>query len=118
MLRQLSRLIQARIRETDSLARLGGDEFAVVLPACPPEAAERIAGQIRDSVAAHRLVWDSHIYQVGVSIGLVHVPPDWATLDECMAAADKCCYMAKEAGRNRVAIYSEKGDACIMAGQG
>lgn len=117
LLRQISRLIQARIRETDSLARLGGDEFAVVLPACPHNAAERIAGQIRDSVAAHRLIWDSHVYQVGVSIGLVHVPPDWGTLDECMAAADKCCYMAKESGRNRVAIYSEKGDTCIMAGQ-
>lgn len=118
LLRQLSRLMHTRIRETDSLARLGGDEFAVVLPACPHDAAERIAGQIRDTVAAHRLVWEGQIHQVGLSIGLVHIPPELATLDECMAAADKCCYTAKEAGRNQVAIYSLKGDTCIMAGQG
>jgi diguanylate cyclase (GGDEF)-like protein/PAS domain S-box-containing protein len=118
LLRQLSRLIHMRIRESDTLARLGGDEFAAVLPACPPEVAERIAGQIRDSVAAHHLVWEHQAHRVGISIGLVHVPPDWATLDDCLAAADKCCYQAKALGRNQVAVYTEEGDKCILLGPG
>lgn len=118
LLRQLARVMQSRVRESDMLARLGGDEFAVVLPACPHDVAERIAGLILESVAGHHLVWEGKSYNVGVSIGVVHVPPDWATLDECLAAADKCCYQAKAAGRNQVAIYSMEENACNAAGSG
>lgn len=118
LLRQLSRIMQARMRETDLLARLGGDEFALVLPACPPNVAERIAGLIRESIAAHRLLWEGRTYQVGVSIGVVHVPPDWETLDECLAVADKCCYQAKAAGRNQVFVYAKETDTCSAVGHG
>lgn len=117
LLCQLSRIMQSRMRETDMLARLGGDEFALVLPACPAQVAERIAGLIRESIAAHRLIWEGRAYQVGVSIGVVHVPPDWETLDECLAVADRCCYQAKAAGRNQVFVYAKETDTCRAVGR-
>lgn len=116
LLRQLSRIMQIRMRETDYLARLGGDEFALLLSACPQTMAEHIAGLVRDSVANHRLVWEGAEYQVGVSIGVVHVPPDWASLDDCMAAADKCCYLAKDSGRNLIYVYSQESGGCRAVG--
>ena len=33
---EVSRMLQANLRETDCLARMGGDEFAVLLENCPP----------------------------------------------------------------------------------
>jgi diguanylate cyclase (GGDEF)-like protein len=69
--------------------------------------AEKIATVVRDSVANLNFVWESATYQVGASIGVVHVPPQWATLDECMAAADAACYKAKHNGRNEIVVHGQ-----------
>jgi diguanylate cyclase (GGDEF)-like protein/PAS domain S-box-containing protein len=107
LLRQLSKLMQSRVREEDALARLGGDEFGVMLQACPHDMAEKIAGVIRDSIANLKFVWEGQTHQVGASIGVVHVPPQWATLDECLAAADAACYKAKGQGRNAIVVHGQ-----------
>lgn len=107
LLKQLGKLMQSRIRENDVLARLGGDEFAIMLSACPHEMAEKIATVVRDSVANLSFVWESDKHQVGASIGVVHVPPSWATLDECLAAADAACYKAKHNGRNEIVVHGQ-----------
>lgn len=107
LLRQLSKLMQSRVREEDALARLGGDEFGVMLLACPHDMAEKIAVVIRDSIANLKFVWEGQSYQVGASIGVVHVPPQWAALDECLAAADAACYKAKGQGRNAIVVHRQ-----------
>ena len=107
LLRQIGQIMQTRIREVDLLARLGGDEFGVMLGACPPEIAERIAHALRDSISGFNFVWDGKTYQVGASIGLVHVPPHWSSLDECLAAADAACYQAKQNGRNDIVVHQQ-----------
>lgn len=107
LLRQLGKLMQSRIRENDVLARLGGDEFAIMLTACPHEMAEKIASVVRDSIANLNFVWEDTNHQVGASIGVVHVPPSWATLDECLAAADAACYKAKHNGRNEIVVHGQ-----------
>ncbi len=56
--------------------------------------------------AALRLEWNGHSHQVGASIGVVHVPPHWASLDECLAAADAACYKAKQSGRNAIVVHA------------
>jgi len=105
LLRQLGRLMFTRIREGDLLARLGGDEFGIMLISCPPEVAEKIAHLIKDSIANFTLTWNSQQYQIGASIGVVHVPPAWNSLDDCLAAADAACYQAKQSGRNQVVVH-------------
>jgi len=105
LLRQLGQVMQTRIREVDLLARLGGDEFGVMLCACPPEIAEKIAHALRDSIAGFSFVWEGEKHQVGASIGLVHVPPHWDSLDDCLAAADAACHQAKRNGRNEIVVH-------------
>jgi diguanylate cyclase (GGDEF)-like protein/PAS domain S-box-containing protein len=105
LLRQLGRLMFTRIREADLLARLGGDEFGVMLVSCPPDVAEKIAHLIKESIANFTFIWDNERYQVGASIGVVHVPPHMSSLDDCLAAADAACYRAKQGGRNRVEVH-------------
>lgn len=107
LLRQLGRIMQTRMRDVDLLARIGGDEFGIMLASCPPEIAERIASVLLESIANFNFVWDGKQYSVGASIGLVHIPPHWASLDECLAAADAACYQAKRKGRNEIVVHQQ-----------
>lgn len=104
LLRQLTKLLQSRIRSSDVLARLGGDEFGLLLAGCPLAEAVLIVDGMRASVEAFRFSWEGNTFAVGVSIGLVQIEPG-ETLGSLLSAADSACYAAKDAGRNRIHIY-------------
>jgi diguanylate cyclase (GGDEF)-like protein/PAS domain S-box-containing protein len=108
LMRQVSMLLQGRLREGDTLARIGGDEFGVILENCSTEHAERIADQLRQTVTDFHFVWHDRSFSIGVSIGLVLVAEVPLTLAEVLSAGDAACYMAKEKGRNRVQLYHRK----------
>ncbi|WP_409269074.1 EAL domain-containing protein [Pseudomonas sp. KCJK9044] len=105
LLRHICAVLQACLRESDTLARLGGDEFGVLLENCPAEQAERIAEHLRQSVQSLHFVWKGRPFVTTVSIGLVHMAQAPGTLEASLRAADMACYMAKEKGRNRVQVY-------------
>ena len=105
LLIRLSRLIQTRIRETDTLARLGGDEFALLLVGCETRRGELIAQEIMTAVRDFNFIWESKSFTVGASIGLTTISADHLNVTEIVAEADCACYWAKEKGGNRVCIY-------------
>ncbi|MBH3406300.1 EAL domain-containing protein [Pseudomonas glycinae] len=105
LLRHICALLQSGLREGDTLARLGGDEFGILLENCAPEAAEKIAESLRQTVQNLHFVWKGRPFLTTVSIGLVHVAQNPTTLEASLRAADMACYMAKEKGRNRVQVY-------------
>jgi diguanylate cyclase (GGDEF)-like protein/PAS domain S-box-containing protein len=105
LLRQVSSLLQAGVRKTDTLARLGGDEFAVLLQQCPLEQARRVANSLRESIQAFRFVWQDNTFTIGASIGVVAINAESRCLTNVLNAADAACYAAKEQGRNRVHVY-------------
>ena len=108
LMRQVSMLLQQRLREGDTLARLGGDEFGVLLENCPAEHAVRIADELRQTVTDFHFVWHARTFAIGVSIGLVNIIDGAMTLADVLSAGDAACYMAKEKGRNRVQVYHPK----------
>ena len=105
LLRQITSLLQIRLRERDTLARLGGDEFGVLLEHCPPEQAVRIADELRQTVSEFYFTWREKAFTMGVSIGLVSFSDNTLSLAEILSAADTACYIAKDKGRNRVQVY-------------
>jgi len=107
LLRQLADIFRAQIRGADTLARLGGDEFAVILNKCGLAPAVNVAEEMRAAVEDFRFGWGGQSFQVGVSIGLVLIDASSTDVEEVFKAADSACYAAKEAGRNRVHIYSQ-----------
>jgi diguanylate cyclase (GGDEF)-like protein/PAS domain S-box-containing protein len=104
-LRQLTKVMQARMRVSDTLARLGGDEFGALLESCPLDQAVRIANAIRETVRDFRFVWQAKGFSVGASIGLVPIDGRSGTASRVLAAADASCYEAKNKGRDRVQVY-------------
>lgn len=107
LLRQLADMFKIQIRGADTLARLGGDEFAIILKKCGLAPAVNVAENIRTLVEDFRFGWADQSFQIGVSIGLVMIDSSSQDVDEVFKAADSACYAAKEAGRNRLHIYSQ-----------
>jgi diguanylate cyclase (GGDEF)-like protein/PAS domain S-box-containing protein len=105
LLRQITGMLQSRIRSGDMLARLGGDEFGILLHDCVLDQALRIADTLRQAIRDYRFIWQDGVLAVGVSIGIVEITKETATVANLMSAADVACYTAKDSGRNRVELY-------------
>jgi diguanylate cyclase (GGDEF)-like protein/PAS domain S-box-containing protein len=105
LLRQVTTLLKAQVRKTDTLARLGGDEFGVLLDRCPFPQAIRIANEMRECIQGFRFVWEEQTFKIGVSIGLIMIDANSKNLSDVLSAADAACYSAKYKGRNRVHVF-------------
>jgi diguanylate cyclase (GGDEF)-like protein/PAS domain S-box-containing protein len=105
LLKQITGVLQSRVRVGDTLARLGGDEFGILLQDCPLDHALRVAEGLRQAIRDYRFVWQDGVSAVGVSIGIVEITAETPTVAGVMSAADVACYSAKDQGRNRVQLY-------------
>lgn len=117
LLRQLTGLLAATVRETDTLARLGGDEFGLMLVDCPLDQAVGIAEKLIMTVNEFRFSWDDQVFNIGASIGLVEITSHTDSVAMLFSAADSACYAAKDKGRNQVVVYNE-GDEDLAARHG
>jgi diguanylate cyclase (GGDEF)-like protein len=112
LLVQLATMMREQLRPEDLLGRLGGDEFGVLLGGVATmEAAMQAAERLRRSLESVVFTWDQRTHMVSASIGAVMLSGT-STLKELFAHADAACYLAKEAGRNRVRFHSED-DAAV-----
>jgi diguanylate cyclase (GGDEF)-like protein/PAS domain S-box-containing protein len=110
LLKQITGILQTRLRVGDTIARLGGDEFGILLQGCDAERAAKIADNLRQAIRDYRFEWEDGAMNVGVSIGIVEVNKSSESIASVMSAADVACYAAKDSGRNRVHMY-ESGSA-------
>jgi diguanylate cyclase (GGDEF)-like protein len=94
-------LLRQRTRETDLLARIGGDEFAVLLPQTDAERAEVVADDIVKALGRQTVA--NQTIRITGSVGVAMF--EHLTDTEVLAYADLAMYEAKEAGRNRLAMY-------------
>jgi diguanylate cyclase (GGDEF)-like protein len=100
-------ICQQNLRETDTLARLGGEEFVILLPKTDLTEAHHIAERLRRMVENTSIQTDSGALYVTVSIGVMSQPVSDTMLPvhKLVQGADQAMYLAKRAGRNRVAIW-------------
>ena len=110
LLRDITGLLQSRVRAEDTIARLGGDEFGVLLENCSVEQSTRIAEGVRQAIHGYRFGWGGATLSVGASVGVVHIGAETESAASVMSAADIACYAAKEAGRNRIHFYESEGN--------
>lgn len=117
LLRRIAGLLRAKLPESATLARLGGDEFGIILENMRPEKAFETAEDLRLAIRGTPYTVGERSYGLGVSIGLVPLPPGRISSKELMSAADVAAYVAKESGRNRVHVY-EPGDTALAKRRG
>lgn len=97
LLRQVAERITACLRREDLVARLGGDEFAVLLRNPDAGAVETITGRIIEALARPVRLGDRDC-QIGVSIGIAHLPEHGTESDTLLRNADLALYRAKAEG--------------------
>ena len=100
--------LRTRLRDSDVLARIGGDEFAVLLPLAGAESARRVAEGVVACVHEIELAELVGLRGLTVSAGVALVDPA-ATAGELLARADLAMYDAKDAGRDRFAVFDPAG---------
>ncbi len=107
LLRQIGNVLLSHVRSQDTLARLGGDEFGVLLERCSVTQAQRVITAMRNAIENFRFAWKGKSFNIGVSIGVVAITEASEKMANVLSMADVACYAAKDAGRNRVHVYSE-----------
>jgi len=102
-LKSVAGALRQRRRDTDILARVGGDEFAMLLPHADADQAHGVAESVVKTIARQVAVLGEQAIPMTASVGiaLFDGSPALAVLE----FADLAMYEAKEAGRNRVAMY-------------
>lgn len=106
LLEDLTRELSDCVSPPHTLGRLGGDEFGVLLLDCDEENAKKRAARILEVINNYEFVWFDRHFDIGGSIGIALITPQTGDLTEALSAADFACYIAKDAGRNRVYTYS------------
>ena len=107
LLKGVAGAVRHRIRQTDLLARIGGDEFGVLLPQADVDQAQVVADGIVKALGRHVAMLGDQSIRVTASVGLAMF--DSLSATEVLACADLSMYEAKQAGRNRFALYSHAG---------
>jgi diguanylate cyclase (GGDEF)-like protein len=101
VLTEVSRRLQAEVREYDTVARVGGDEFVVLIDTLDtPFEAARVARRIIKAIAQPIVVEDRQLH-VTCSIGVAVFPDEGRDGAALLNAADRAMYEAKKSGRNR-----------------
>ncbi len=110
VLRLVADAVTGSLRDSDLVFRYGGDELAVLLPGADQAAARRVAERIQSAireVADPTQDSDGGNLGMSASMGLAAFPADGATPTDVLLAADRACFVAKRAGRGRIADAHE-----------
>lgn len=110
LLRLVAATLSRHLRPQDWVGRLGGDEFAVLFATSTVEEARPLAESLNRVLAETSLLWEGRHFALTSSIGLVEMNARSPSVAWLLRAADTACYLAKDAGRNRVRIYAESDE--------
>ena len=115
---ELSRRLRACLGTADCLARWGGEEFAVLLQGVGSDAElDRRAQRLRAAVARTPIAAEGVSVRLTISIGAARAGDELGSLDALVEAADRCLYVAKRHGRNRVSLVPNVVVADATAGE-
>lgn len=103
-LHHAARCLRDNLRDIDHVARLGGEEFVAVLPNTTQTHAAKIAEELRNCLAALTVEHLSREIRLSASFGVTTMLPTDATWLEILRRGDRALYLAKEHGRDRVAV--------------
>ena len=101
VLKHVSDLFKASIREQDGVARWGGEEFLFVLPDTDESNAVVLAEKVRETLATSPVELQQEKVVITASFGVAQIDFEQG-LDKALTLADKALYKAKEKGRNKV----------------
>ena len=104
VLRAIGTLLLRHTGDDGLVGRLGGDEFALAVW-LDAAGADALAERLRADAHALRFEGAPDL-RCSISLGLASAPADGSSLRDCMEAADRALYRAKQYGRNRAEAHA------------
>lgn len=108
VLKQVATACRAACREGDLFGRLGGEEFAILTCGGDLHAAERIAQQCRENLAAIDTASIDHSHPITASFGCATTKLSGHVFENLFMHADRAMYRAKAEGRDRVCSHEDR----------
>jgi diguanylate cyclase (GGDEF)-like protein len=109
VLKGISKVIKAQLRDYDFLARYGGDEFVALIPETSAEDVIDLCDRIERAVSEFSLRVDENKFAfVGVSLGASSYPIHGESFDQLIVAADKAMYNRKTSRKQLPGHPSQK----------
>jgi diguanylate cyclase (GGDEF)-like protein len=108
-IRHFGEILRAAVRSSDLACRHGGEEFAVLFPETAARSALAVADRVRRSLDREPFASEGRPFRITVSAGVADttgLAP--GERQQLLFRADQALYAAKDAGRNRVRLWSEK----------
>ena len=105
VLRLVGKFLLKNIRDVDFVARYGGEEFVFLLPESDKDEAYAVSERLRTQLSEIQI---DDLPHITISLGIASYPEDGDDLDQLVKKADAALYTAKQAGRDRVAVYEEE----------
>jgi diguanylate cyclase (GGDEF)-like protein len=94
-------------RDYDIVARYGGEEFIVLLPGINTDQASQLAEKVKKRIESMTTYHRGKKVGTTISAGIMCCVPNFNTSsDSIISCADQALYMAKEGGKNRVAVFT------------
>lgn len=101
VLRHVGATLRTVVRTEDVCARYGGEEFVVVLPSEDQDGAMDMAERLRAALEASPL---PPVGRITASFGVSTFPHTASSASSLIEEADRAMYVAKQSGRNRIAV--------------
>jgi diguanylate cyclase (GGDEF)-like protein len=115
LLREMTTRLRGCLRDGDTAARLGGDEFGILLEDVEDDDhCVRIAQRLLEALRVPFDVGDTEV-TTGASIGVALGQEGPSTPEDLMRNADLALYDAKNAGKNRYAVFATKMHEAALA---
>lgn len=102
VLKTISSVSKANIRDTDTFARYGGDEFILLLPRTDKLKAESCAERLLKLLSETPVKIGQEEIHFKASAGIKSFEEDFSDLEGLLILADQALYAAKKEGKNRV----------------
>jgi diguanylate cyclase (GGDEF)-like protein len=107
VLREFSTLLKDGVRGGDMASRYGGEEFTLILAESALADAQNRAELLLEKIKALRVTFNgSPLGTISVSIGVAAYPEHGDEATSLLRAADTALYAAKQAGRDRVEVFT------------
>jgi diguanylate cyclase (GGDEF)-like protein len=117
VLRAFVQTARGFMRPGDALGRLGGEEFGLLLPATTAADAAAVAESLRAQAEGQAVSGEFGACRYSISIG-VATAQRGDSPDRFNARADRALYVAKNSGRNRVAMEETQPETKLPANAG
>ena len=112
LLKHVAGAIDETFGADNLVGRYGGEQFIAAVPNSPParvfDLAEEARGRVENQTVTVTTEAGEKTVRATISGGAASYPSDAYDLNDLIHKADGALYRAKETGRNRICLYSEK----------